>query len=109
MKRKPVVRRRKADDDIESTVAYYQAEAGSATATDLLNQLESALQSVAKQPGAGSQRFGHELDIPDLRQWPLGRFPYLIFYVEKSNRIEIVRVLHTSRNVTALITLDDTQ
>ncbi len=109
MKRKPVVRRRKADDDIESTVAYYQAEAGNNTATDLLNQLESALQSVAKQPGAGSQRFGHELDIPDLRQWPLGRFPYLIFYVEKTNRIEIVRVLHTSRNVTALITLDDTQ
>lgn len=109
MKRKPIVRRRKADGDIESTVAYYQVEAGNETATGFLNQLESALQSLAKQPGAGSQRFGHELDIPDLRQWPLGRFPYLIFYVEKSNRIEIVRVLHTSRNVTALITLDDTQ
>jgi len=109
VKRKPVVRRRKADGDIESTVAYYQTEAGNETATDFLNQLESALQSVAKQPGAGSQRFGHELDIPDLRQWPLERFPYLIFYVEKTNRIEIVRVLHTSRNVTALITLDDTQ
>jgi toxin ParE1/3/4 len=109
VKQKPVVRRRKADDDIESPVAYYQAEAGNETARDFLNQLESALRSLSRQPGAGSQRFGHELDIPDLRQWPLGRFPYLIFYVEKTNRIEIVRVLHTGRNVPALITLDDTQ
>lgn len=109
MRQKPVVRRRKADDDIESTVSYYLAEAGNQVATDFLNRLESALESISRLPGTGSQRYGHELDIADLRQWPMKQFPYLIFYVEKEQRIEIVRVLHSKRDIPSSISLDDTE
>lgn len=94
MRHKPVVRRRRADDDIEAAVAYYLAEAGDHVAADFLNRLESALESISRQPGMGSQ-----LDIANLRQWPMKQFPYPIFYVEKERRIEIARVLHSKGDI----------
>jgi toxin ParE1/3/4 len=33
----------------------------------------------------------------DLRQAPVSRFPYLIFFVAQPNRLEIFAVFHTSR------------
>lgn len=109
MSLKPVVRRRKANDDIESAVSYYLDAAGSELATDFLNRLELVIKNISKHPRAGSQRYGHELQIIDLRQWPMQRFPYLIFYVEKQRHIELVRVLHSERDIPSSITLDDTE
>lgn len=107
MGQKPVVRRRHADDDIESAVSYYIVEAGTEVATDFLNQLEAALRNISKQPAAGSQRYAHELHISDLRQRPMRRFPYLIFYVEKERYIETARVLHSKMDISSAITPDD--
>ncbi len=109
MRQKPVVRRRQANDDIDAAVSYLLAEAGVRVGTDFLNQLESAIKIISSQPGAGSQRFGHELDIADLRHRPMRQFPYLIFYLEKERHIEIVRVLHTKRDISSSIPQDDTE
>ena len=109
MRHKPIVRRRLADDDIESAVSYNLKEAGTEVASAFLNQLEEAIRYISKQPASGSQRYGHELQIPDLRQWPIKRFPYLIFYVEKERRIEIARVLHSKRDISSSITFDQTE
>ena len=109
MPQKPVVRRRRADDDIESAVSYYLDEAGNEVASAFLDRLEEAIRYIAKQPAAGSQRYGHELQISDLRHWPIKRFPYLIFYVENERRIEIARLLHSKRDIPTKIILDQTE
>lgn len=109
MRQKLVVRRRRADDDIESAVSYYLNEAGTEVASAFLNQLEEAIRCISRQPATGSQRYGHELQISDLRHWPIKRFPYLIFYVEKERCIEIARVLHSKRDIPSSISLDHTE
>lgn len=106
MRQKVVVRRRRADDGIESAISFYLDEAGTEVASAFLDQLKLALRHITKLPATGSQRYGHELQISDLRQWPIKRFPYLIFYVDKERHIEIVRVLHSKRDIPSSIALD---
>jgi toxin ParE1/3/4 len=42
-----------------------------------------------------------ELEIPALRCWQLERFPYLVFYVERDDHIDVWRVLHGHRDIPA--------
>ncbi|MGB8149528.1 MAG: type II toxin-antitoxin system RelE/ParE family toxin [Azonexus sp.] len=44
-------------------------------------------------------QYAHELSLPDLRFWPLKRFPYLVFYVERESHIDVWRVLHGKRDI----------
>lgn len=99
MSHKPVVRRRRADDDIEAAIKFYLKEAGAEVAADFANQLEDSLTKITRQPNIGSPRFGHLVQIPELRHWPVKNFPYLVFYIEKENRIELARVLHNSMDI----------
>ena len=69
--------------------------------------LEQAYLHIAGQPASGSPRHAHELNLPGLRSWPLQRYPYLIFYVERPNHIDIWRVLHGQRDIPAWLH-DDT-
>ena len=39
----------------------------------------------------GSLHFAYELALPDLRAWPLERFPYVVFYVATSDEIDVSR------------------
>jgi toxin ParE1/3/4 len=43
-------------------------------------------------------RYAHELDLPGLLCWPLKRYPYLVFYVERDDHIDVWRVLHGMRD-----------
>jgi plasmid stabilization system protein ParE len=61
-------------------------------------------QGVIRDPRrAGASRYAYELDIPGLRRWPLRRFPYLIFYMEQADHIDVWRVLHGRRDIPALM------
>ncbi|CAN5594388.1 type II toxin-antitoxin system RelE/ParE family toxin [soil metagenome] len=109
MRHKLVVRRRGADADVESAVSYYLNEVGTEVASAFLDKLEEAIRHVSHQPSAGSQGYGQKLQISGLRQWPLKRFPYLIFYVEKEKHIEIARVLHSKRDIPSSMTIEQTE
>ena len=50
-------------------------------------------------PGAGSPRFAQDLGIPNLRVRAVGDFPYFMFYVEHRDYIDLMRVLHTHRDI----------
>jgi toxin ParE1/3/4 len=104
VKQKPVVRRRRADEDIEEAIAFYFSEAGIDIATQFANRLEEALQRISRHPAIGSPRYGHSLQIPDLRHLQTKKFPYLIFYVEKDRHIELARVLHASMDIPLSLT-----
>jgi toxin ParE1/3/4 len=56
---------------------------------------------MSRHPATGSLRYAHELDLPELRFWPLKRFPYLVFYVDHANHVDVWRILHGERDIPA--------
>lgn len=99
MTAKPVVLREKAVLDADTAIAYYLREAGEKVAAAFIDALERAYRHIAARPETGSLRYGHELDLPGLRHWPLRRFPYLVFYVETKDHVDVWRVLHSARDI----------
>jgi toxin ParE1/3/4 len=96
---RPVVPRRAAYDDIDFALQYYRTEGGASVATDFVDALQAALVRVAGSPSTGSPRFGYELDLPGLRTRRIGGFPYLIFYRDAGDFIDVWRVLHQNRDM----------
>jgi toxin ParE1/3/4 len=95
---KPVIRRAAADEDIGEAVDYYAAESV-ATADRFIDELKRYVQLIGKTPRIGSPRYSHELNIAGLRFQKVGKFPYLIFYVEHEEYIDVLRVLHEHRDM----------
>lgn len=107
MKVKPVVPRVLAVRDVEAALDHYLGEAGVAAADGLVEALEKAFIHLGRQPATGSPRYAHELGLPGLRSWPLKRYPYLVFYVEREDRVDVWRVLHAARDVPAWLRGDE--
>jgi toxin ParE1/3/4 len=91
---KRVIRRAAADADVERIIDHYLAVAGTDVALGFVDALERALLHLARHSSTGSPKYALELNLPGLRSWPLGRFPYLVFYFEKPHEVEVWRVLH---------------
>ena len=98
--KKPVVLRRKADEDIDAALDHYLSEAPE-VAPALVSAVEATLASIGNTPAIGSARYARLLDIPELRFRKTRRFPYLVFYIEGPRVIAILRVLHESRDIPA--------
>jgi toxin ParE1/3/4 len=94
---KHVVPRAQADRDVNEGVAYYLNEDSEQAALGFVDALERSI----TRPATGSPRYAHELNLPGLRCWPMSRYPYLIFYVELSDHIDVWRVLHGTRDIPA--------
>jgi toxin ParE1/3/4 len=101
MKVKPLRFRDSATKDIERAVEYLLSEHAKKAAMDLLDELEKAYDLIRRHPAAGSSRYAHEIDLPALRSWSLTRFPFVVFYFEQEQHIEIWRVLHANRDIPA--------
>lgn len=95
---KPLLRLAQADADVQEALDHLLAEAPEAVA-GLIDDLEQAFAHIRRHPGTGSPRYGHELDLPGVRHWSCKRHPYLVFYIEQSDRILVVRVLHGRRDI----------
>lgn len=101
MKSKPVVPRQLANRDVDEAIDYYLSEGGEETALRFIGALEQAYAHVSRHPATGSPRYAHELDLPGLRFWPLKHFPHLVFYIERTDHIDLWRVLHSQRDIPA--------
>lgn len=101
MKSKAVIPRELANQDIEEAIAYYLSEAAEQAALGFIDALEQAYAHIGRHPGTGSSRYAHELNLPDLRVWSLTRYPYLVFYAEQPDHIDVWRVLHSQRDIPA--------
>ena len=100
---KPVRLRRLAAADLDDASEYYRQEVGEQTALDFIDAVERGIERIGRSPDVGSLRFAYELAIPDLRAWPLQRFPYLVFYVVADAETDVWRILHTRRDVEATL------
>lgn len=99
MTMKRVVPRDQAHRDVENAIDHYAHEAGPDIALGFVTSLEAAYRAIAEQPGIGSPRYAHELMLPGLQHRRLARFPWLVFYVERDDHIDIWRVLDARRDI----------
>jgi len=98
---KRVVLRARAGRDISAALNHYEAETGTAAALGFIDALERVFWHIARHPATGTLRHAHELDLPGLRVWPLKRHPYLVFFVEQDDHIDVWRLLHDERDIPA--------
>lgn len=109
MKAKPVVPRQRAHQDVEEAIDHYLVEHAERAAIGLIDELERTYTHIGRHPGTGATRYAHDLGLPGLRSWPLTRFPFLVFYVEQPDRIDVWRVLHSQRDIAAWMQDPDTE
>ncbi len=85
-----------AAEDIKAIRAYLKHEAGLRAAQSTINKIRDAFAFLSRTPGAGHLRE----DLTDLpvKFWPV--FSYLVIYDPAKQPVEIVRVVHGSRDIT---------
>lgn len=98
---KSVVPRATAQRDIEEAITHYLDETGPEVAVRFIDSVEQAFRHIAGSPASGPPRYGHELNLPGLRSWPLGSYPRLVFYMVGRGQVDVWRVLHGQRDIPA--------
>ncbi len=101
MKVKPVTPRQLAQRDVEEILDHYAHEGAVLAALGFIDALEQAYLHIGRHPATGSPRFAHELNLPGLRSWRLTKYPYLVFYIEGAEHVDVWRVLHEKRDIPA--------
>lgn len=67
----------------------------------VFEDLQKAYKLIASHPASGSLRYSFEVGLPGLRSLQLKRHPYLIFYIEQADHIDVWRVLHAKMDIPA--------
>jgi toxin ParE1/3/4 len=85
--------------DADEAAAWYAEQGGLALELAFTDSLEAATGQIARHPGIGSTRYATFLKTHALRFWPVKKFSYLIFYVERETQVDIWRVLRAERDI----------
>ena len=80
-------------------IADYIAEDNPPAARRVVAELRRSIQRLGQTPGMGHRR--DDLSREQVRFWPVGR--YLVIYRSSGRAVEIIRVLHSARDVAALL------
>lgn len=100
---KPVRVRPRADTEIDALADYIASDSPGA-AMRFLDAVQKSLDLIGEQPGIGSRRYAHLPMLEGLRMWAVSDFEkHLIFYIERPNYIDVLRVLHGSREIPAAL------
>ncbi len=105
---KPVVWSRPARLDANEAAYWYATEGGLDLGERFLAEVEAALAHIGRHPQLGSTRYAVPLKFDELRTWPLRRFPYVVFYVEREAQVDVWRILHAQRDIPASMAPEDT-
>jgi len=95
-----------ATADIDHAAAFL-FDQNPVAARSFLAAVETAFGLMVEQPGIGSPRYARLLPGVTLRMWPVQGFPHLVFYLERADAVEVLRVLHGVRDLPAIL-LDET-
>ena len=90
----PIIRTRPLVFDDLAEIWSYIAEDSPNRADTFIDSIDRKFHDLARSPHIGRSR--NEL-LPDLYSFPVGR--YIIFYLIIPDGIEVVRVLHASRDI----------
>jgi toxin ParE1/3/4 len=93
-----------ATADLNELTDYYLEKAGPVVALRFIDNAERAFEQLRAVPRIGALLGLDELPYEDIRRWHIDGFSSLmILYREVSDGIEVVRVLHTARDIRALL------
>ena len=95
---KPVVFSKAALADFREIGDHYAA-AELTTADRWLRAFQKLQHEIQRRPTFGTTAHGERLGIEGLRHRQVPRFPYVVFYVERTDSVSIVRVLHERRDL----------
>lgn len=107
---KPVEWRTQARHDVSDASLWYAREGGLALGERFLSQLEATLLQLSQFPDAGSTR--HDGIVPGLpvalQFFPVTQFErFLVYYLDLPDHVEVIRIWHSARGLTALFNEDD--
>lgn len=91
---------RHAMRDLFDARAYYRREAPHVVG-DFALAVDTELLHLRRNPATGSPRYGLQIGFTGLRSWTVKKFPHVIFYVQQSNCVVVIRVLHQSADIPA--------
>jgi toxin ParE1/3/4 len=100
---KPVRVRPLADREIDDHAGYI-AKDNLEAALRFLDAVQAALDRIGDCPSIGSPRYAHLPIMENLRVWAVPDFEHhLVFYVERSEYVDVLRVLHAARDIPAAL------
>jgi toxin ParE1/3/4 len=96
---KPIRITPRADRDIDECCGWIR-KGNPAAALQFLKSVELTCTLVSQMPGIGSQRYADIALVHGVRMIKVKGFEsYLIFYLEREAFIDIIRILHSARDI----------
>jgi len=87
-----------ADREIDEQVAYYTERAGAEVAERFYIALKATLRGLLEHPLKGRLIRTEHAALAGTRTWLVRGFPFVVYYREVADGIEIVHVLHGARD-----------
>lgn len=100
---KCAILRERAEADINAAFDHYLSVAPAKIATNFVLEVDACMRRVEQFPAAGSPRYAELLDLDGLRSVVVERFPYIVFYVERDDCVDVIRVLHQHQDLPAVL------
>ncbi len=85
--------------DLRNIRGYLLEEAGLVVSRQVMREIAKAIDALAETPGLGHAR--EDLTDEPVKFWPV--YSYLVIYDPASRPLGVARVLHSSRDVQALL------
>lgn len=92
-----------AETDLVERTRYYRAEASLDVAQRFFDAAVATLHRIETMPGIGSLRLGELCDIPGLWSFRISGFPCGWFYLERSDHLDVVRLLSYAQDLPTLL------
>jgi toxin ParE1/3/4 len=92
----------KANQDLDDCFAYISQD-NPETALQFFDSTRITIAQIARMPRIGSIFTTNDNRLQDLRKWSVKDFrKYLIFYIDREDVVEIVRILHATRDISSI-------
>ncbi len=100
---KKIVIMPKASQDLDDCFAYISQD-NPKIALQFFDLTRLTIAQIARMPGIGSVFESNNIRLQGLRKWAVKDFrKYLIFYIDRDEVVEIVRILHATRDINSIL------
>jgi toxin ParE1/3/4 len=92
----------KANQDLDDCFAYISQD-NPEMALQFFDSTRITIAQIARMPGIGSIFTTNDNRLRELRKWSVKDFrKYLIFYIDREDVVEIVRILYATREISSI-------
>ena len=92
-----------AEADLVERTRHYRGQGGDGLGQRFFDAALTALRAIERMPGIGSPRIGEISDIPGLRSHRITGFPCGWFYFDRTDHLDVVRLLAYAQDLSSLL------